>query len=728
MAYRYENNDIVIDGWEKGIQPSPHSGLGSIKCANVSTETDVIMCNYSRKQLTQNYTVTATLTEQVTPSQDILYTSSDNSYILAGSWVTISSSTMPQVPNGTYWIAYSYQSGTKKLGLAYTYNGTAITLNSGVAHTANLTFLANASAVGGIMATPVQSATEFYNDSSGNLQNRYYILDSEGHVWVNDTAVATAGMTWAQIDTATARSSASLTTTAKATGLAVYNGWLFLFIQDTILCKFTAELGINITALTITYGSTPTGTGWVKTGGIQSLNTPTGINNPHFAYTSKAGALYWVDGSFVGSLFATAGTPNLWSSASYVFSTTTLTVSTLINGVKPYGGMPIDFFSNAGTSNVPTGVTAGATYYVKVGSVTVNSGNIQFQVAATPTGSAISLSGGSGTQYFTTFDPTNTSTYIFSPQALTIPQQQDIAQCLTEIGSNILIGCKSNTVYFWDGFSTTPNGFLFLPEQNVTNMITVNNMAYVFAGSRGNIYITNGNTSSLVVTVPDYITGQITPYFTWGGVMYSGGKVWFSINDENAVHSGTCGGIWSFTPTQNLFIGQDTGLALKLENQSSYGTYNGVANVLIHQYNQNALGSQYYSAWTSDSVSGATYGIDGSSQTPYTSGQTVIETDMIPVGDYLDKGNFTSVNTKYSAKLVSGESVQLKWRTSLTDSWNAFTDTKSGTDSVIGSLGNTFEIPFSNIMMIQFQIILTSTSSSPSFVRLKELRLRKIKK
>lgn len=725
MAYTFDKQDdsIVVAGWEKGIATSPIAGLGNIQCANISTVPGEVMSSYARTRDTQDYTITATLTELIVGGTDISYVASNGSYLFAGAWVSITNSTMPQVPNGTYWIVYSNQSGNKRLALSATYNGAAINTVSGNPNTATLAFLANTTNSGGVMSKPVQGATEFYTDVNGISQNRYYLLDQEGHVWVKDTAVATVGIEWSQIDITTARSSASLGTGAMATGIAVYNGWLIIFIQDTILAKLTSALGINITS------GTPGTVGWFKVASTSNgiLNTPVGINNPHFAYASKSGILYWTDGSFIGALAAVSGTPSIFSYGTYTFATTTITLTATYSGAKPYGGMPLYFFSSAGTSGLPTGISAATQYFVKIGSVSNSGGVITFQIAATPTGSAISLSGGSGTQYYNTLDLTwyvNNPSFVLSPQALTIGQEQDLTQCLTEIGNQILIGCQSNTLYFWDGLSITPNGYLFLPEQNTVNMITVNNMGYIFSGSRGNIYITNGNTASAVTSVPDYITQVIDPYFVWGGAMYARGRVWFSIQDQNASKTGYCGGIWSFVPTQNLFIGQDSGLALRQENQSSYGTYNGVTNVLINIQNQNANGVQYFSAWTS-SVTSPVYGIDTSATTPYTGGQTIIETDLIPIGNYLDKGNFTSIMTKYDAPLAAGESVQLKYRNDITSAWNAFTDVYSGTDNVVGSVGLRFSAPFALKMQVQLQIILTSVTSSPSFVRFKELRIKK---
>jgi hypothetical protein len=41
LSYRYEKStgDIVIEGWENGISPSPHKGLANLQNVNISTET-----------------------------------------------------------------------------------------------------------------------------------------------------------------------------------------------------------------------------------------------------------------------------------------------------------------------------------------------------------------------------------------------------------------------------------------------------------------------------------------------------------------------------------------------------------------------------------------------------------------------------------------------------------------------------------------------------------------
>lgn len=709
MAYAYEQSsgDIIINGWEKGIFPSPHQGIGDIKCANISTVTGEVMNNYARIKQTDDYTKSGTLT--IGAAGNISYTGlSAGVYLKAGSWITVtSSSNVGNFPNQNYFITSSSQSSTS-MQLSPTF-GSGTVYTQGI--TANWTFLANTSDVGGVMTKPVQSATETYFDSSNVVQYRYYIMDDEGHVWVNDTANAgTNSAGWLQIDTVTARNAqygSAQPTTLKATGFAVYNGWIFLFVGGAILTKLTDILGVK---------TVDASTGWDAF--TTTLNSAPKTTNPHFTYSSKAGVLYWTDGAFIGSLFATAGVPNLWSygRCTVVPATDTFTVINQIGGVAPYNTMPLTFKSSSGDANVPAGLNATTIYYVINASTGTSS--TTFKVSATKGGAAVDItSTGSGTQYFNTFDPRTTGTYLLSTQACTIPQQQDITQCITEIGTSVLIGCNSNTLYFWDGVATTPNGFLFLPENNAANIITVNNMAYVFCGARGNIYITNGNTASLAITLPSYVSNVVDPYFIWGGAMYSSGRVWFSVQDQTASMTGNCGGVWSFVPTQNLFIGQDTGLAIRLDHQNSYGTYNGMANILLSSQNQNAKGIQYYSAWTS-SVSSPVYGIDFSDTVPYSGGQTLVETDIIPVGTFLKKNTFSQVQYRLAAPIVAGESIQILARASITDPFVSL-----GTDNIAGILGNSFNLNFDLGQWVQLQVKLMGTGSSPSFVRLVELRL-----
>ena len=72
--------------------------------------------------------------------------------------------------------------------------------------------------------------------------------------------------------------------------------------------------------------------------------------------------------------------------------------------------------------------------------------------------------------------------------------------------------------------------------------------------------------------------------------------------------------------------------------------------------------------------------------------------------------------------MVSGESVTIKYRKDFSQSYTTVL-----TDSTVGNYSYSGPINFENAQWIQFQIILNSTASTPSYTRLKEMRLRGIK-
>ena len=181
---------------------------------------------------------------------------------------------------------------------------------------------------------------------------------------------------------------------------------------------------------------------------------------------------------------------------------------------------------------------------------------------------------------------------------------------------------------------------------------------------------------------------------------------------------GNCGGIWSFVPTQNFFIGQDTGLSLRIENQSSYGSYNGVSTVLIPAQNQQGRGAQYWNGWYS-SVTSPTYGIDGTDTSANT--YCIIETDLIPTGEFLEKKTFANITYQLGAPLTSAESVGMSYRLNATDSWTSLGT--AVTESSTG-LSGYFPATFEKGQWLQLQVTLTPNGSSGSFVRLKEIKIR----
>lgn len=725
MTWRTEKTtvgqDLVWSGVESGIATSPHQGTANLQNVNLQTEMGEVMASYARVQQTQ--------TPIATNSGTLVYNSSSrlvtSTPVQVGTWITVGSGITGLAAGNYYVINGTSGSNASPLQLSVKYSTSSSDIITGyTGGSALFSTMVN-------MGQAVQAATEQYTDSMNTTQYRYYVLDTNGFVWVYDTSTTFSSLTIPQWFLPNPVSPTGLVLT-NATGIAVFNGYIHVFIGSKIYVQSTATLGQNNSGNYVyTGGASPGGDdGWDVFVG-SSLNSLYNSTNSHFALVSQNNTLTYCDSAFVGTIESSSNSGSaaivpIWSYGRYSTGTggTTITVIDQIGGSNIISGSTVTFISQ-GTP--PTGVNTTTLYYAI--NVTISGTATTFNVATTVGGSAITLgASGSTPQYFNTYKPSHPSgatTFIFSPQALSLPFNT-ISQSLCEIGSQIVVGTQSNIIYFWDEVSPLAGNFIPLPENNAKRMINVNNMAYIFAGSKGNIYITNGTTASAAISVPDYCAGvpgspttYIEPYFSWGGAEFIRGRVYFSIQDQTSTKAGNCGGIWSFVPTQNLFAGQDVGLALRQEAQNSYGTYNGVANVILNCQNQNANGPQYWSAWTS-SISSPNYGIDFSGTTVSTVG-SIIETDLAPVGTLLNKTSYAQIEYKLATPLLSGESVVINYRLNSTDAWASCGTVVLET---VNPLSGYFTADFQNAQWVQLQPILFASGSTSSFVRLTELRIR----
>lgn len=578
--------------------------------------------------------------------------------------------------------------------------------------TATVTHGTTGSVTFNILATPskgIAKATEKY---LSNTETRYYVLDQNSRIWVYDTLVYdTVGTTWMLTNP---------TIFFDVRTITILNGWLVLFGESLIAGTPTVLLGNPIQ---------------VFINGYMSNRSPVKT-----AISAAQGKAYYTDGNILGEIFPTTslltGLANIQSFCSYTdYSATIGTIDEQISGSLPYtqstsGGtarIPVVFFTD---DTLPTAITAGDVFWIEM-----NAGTLDFQVFSSSTNlTPLDISTGAvGNQYFNTFYPSSSdagaggtnATVQISSQRLNLPVWET-AKSLVEIGNTVLIGGSTNILYPWNQIDALPSDFITLPENEIKTMINVNNMAYVFAGRKGNIYISNGSVASLALKVPDYCAGvpgtpnsYIEPYFTWQDADYIRGRVYFSILDQTATKAGNCGGVWSFVPSQNIDPNQNIGNALRLENQNSYGTYNGAANLIIPALEQTANQPIYWT-WWQDGISTPNYGIDISSATPVTT--FVIETDLIPTGTLLSKDTFTQLEYKLSTSALTGDTVQLYYRLNSTDAWASCGTARIETDY---PLSGYYDMAFQKTQWLQFRAVCTTPgTTASSFTRLAQIRLR----
>lgn len=604
MAYSLDGEDILINGFEKGISESPYAGINDIRGMNIVSIPGEASVAFSP---TNNAPTTFTCSVLSADSGTEIITFDPNTSTGAPANYQAIIFTGGALPGGivagtVYWVLFQGVSDQFKI-----YSD------------CYLTNIVNITSTGtGTAATVDMKAIRYFERTYG------YAIDEWGRVWSPTSAASWTfmGNTLSSYTSAPAEASGNGIVAYKGSGSTVY---LFVFKNGRI--DYTSIGTSNI----VSYSTIPSWqTGWnPATGsagyGSDTLQTSNGVNNPHEALVGQDNVIYYVDASFVGSLRERSGS---------------------------------------------------------------------------------------------TFDPTTPATYVFNGTALAIPKI-DIAQCLEELGVNLLVGGVYNFIYPWDRISSSFKYPIFLSEKGVVRLLTVNTNTYIFAGTRGRILITNGTQADLYIKMPDHLLG-IDPIYQWYGVGYNKNQIYFGIRAKNNAGTiqTTYAGLWAVDITTK---------ALRVPTFASTSTATVTAMWAPPQnhlyFTSAGFGLQVAWKTVNGSDTTQTAGIDASTSSPYTSYVNYIDTDMIPVGLYLTKKTLRNIEYKLSSPMVSGESLKILYRTTLSDTYTQIGETVySATEPT--NLSDVYTPNFQNVQWIQLRIQTKSTSSSPSYVRLREIRIR----
>jgi hypothetical protein len=216
MSYRIENNprtklpEIVIEGWERGIASSPHTGLQDIRGMNVEDTPGIAKIKPEATKTSPAkfaYTFTAVAATDV-----ITYASA----IAQTVYVAVTFTTTGTLPAG--------------LSLATTY----FLITTGATTAKVATTLANAIAGTAIDITDAGTGVHTINSvNMGEMKQAVidprtqiiYTVDSNGKVW--GRGYATGGDNWQLIV-------GNTLTNASGNGIAVFANWLFVFRNNVI--------------------------------------------------------------------------------------------------------------------------------------------------------------------------------------------------------------------------------------------------------------------------------------------------------------------------------------------------------------------------------------------------------------------------------------------------------------------------------------------------------------
>lgn len=244
------------------------------------------------------------------------------------------------------------------------------------------------------------------------------------------------------------------------------------------------------------------------------------------------------------------------------------------------------------------------------------------------------------------FDPANGATFTFTQDALDLPQGE-IAYWLEELGVNLLISGNSfNKIYPWDRISDSFSLPLPVPENGVYRMKNIGNIVYVQAGTRGNIYLTQGSYVRLFKKLPDYVINN--------AASTSGGVTWGGIESRN----------------NELLVGL---AASTTANSGVYMIYSDGRIIIISQPSTgaaNATALAYYSA--EDFIMGYAGGADTSygDGARYTSFEAVAQSELYRVATKTEKASYHTLEAQFARTIASVfGNCRVSYRTDLTSSF-----------------------------------------------------------
>jgi len=684
MSYRTEKTengiDIVISGWEQGIIDNPYEDIYDMRnCDAVTIPGEVSVAMSTQSMITQgritNVAFTCDHTTETFTYDGVVPLEVNTAIIFTGA----------DLPNGLTQNTTAYYIKTTPTPTTFTVSevcagGALKTVSDN--GTGTMTF----STIN--MGTPGKFTTFLFN----NFYRLYFTQDSNGRCWFYDTSILGNTNKWIYMHNLGSESSLGT-----PNGIEAYKGYLFNFTPTSIVAMSI----IDFSTITPTVTQLTTKANWIS---WKTLLTNTYTTISHQSLVGQDDYLYICNDTSIASISEIAGSATT-TYPQYVSPFSLAETHTVANGVTTNTSTAIStvsaFFTSTDVGAVisGTGIPTGA-FIVSV----TNSKNAVLSDAAIADGSGITF--------------TITKSYNYNASALALPST-DSANCLAELGTNLMIGGKNNYIYPWDRLSTSFNFPIFLSENYVSRMVTINTTMYIFAGYKGRIFITNGANATPFWKIPEYLSKTTNPYIIWKDATFNRNQLYFSFS--MTTNSGTtineCGGLWA------VDVDAVAPVAPRLQNQMSYGTYSGYASALFQ--NRGLLltsvpssdGYGLFIGWN-DGTNG---GIDKTISTPYTAGQAYIDTDPIPVGQYLTKKTFSSLEYKLGVPLVSGESIAIAYRTDLNSSYTDVPITQGGQTGDISGWGS---VNFEKVQWIQFRITLTSTATNPSYCRLREMRLR----
>lgn len=686
MAYtQLKDGTILINGFKEGISDDPYTGLSDMRNVNLISVPGEASVNFKTSKVSAP-PLAGSLTTTSAASNTITLTGTTQTSLEVGQAIYFSalSDTTKGITNATpYWIKSVVSTGVYTICATYPGTGTTLDITgdnvTGIWQTYN-------------MATPKY----FTKDNINTTPNNYWLVDSSGQVWSN--AVTTTGSSYWIFTGNTGGSNGGKI----GSGLGYYqgsdgNGWIFVFRESAI--DFTnayAQGGL----LSWVYGWKPSDGSTTNANGSCGLNTPAGSSNSHECLTAPDNKFYFCDSSWIGRFYQTSRTTAFVPTnvATYTYDTT---------AVLP--------FTDTATSLAPLGnnLLIGGTKNVIYPWDTFSSLPLYpILIAENYTAKMLTI---------------NTNTFILAGNRGRIyVTNGSQAQLYKKIPDHI-----SGTVepYFkFGGIASTKNQLYFGAVATQNDGTSINQYGGLWAIDMDTKALRLANQLSYG-SYAGYASA-ITPIINPPGTNNPGGTGlyvgWDTQTTTRSASNGVTTSNSASVTSQTLnFTQNDVGATISgngIPVGTTIASVQGTATITMSNVST-------VSASNVSLVVSTGYGLDGTVGQLYSSGESYVDSDLIPIGTVLNPTTQGQVEFKLSVPIVSGESIKIQYRQAFSDSFadcgtTTFNYSTYQSGEWNGYSGIYQNVVFQKSQWVQFRAVLTGTNSSPSYVRLTEIRVK----
>lgn len=320
--------------------------------------------------------------------------------------------------------------------------------------------------------------------------------------------------------------------------------------------------------------------------------------------------------------------------------------------------------------------------------------------------------------------PGTIPTVTVQSQALDLPDG-NYATSIAEVGKFLAIGTQTagifqgpsneGRVYLWDRVSASVLLPVRFNEDRVHALYSHANRLFVVAGSKGNVYQSDGTNYTRIGQIPFTTLANNTTLS-----MY-----------PNAIDLSQDG---------KLLIGTSTGTNSDPSSATKHGVWEldvmqqGAPIVLKHTVSTGSLGQTtplYIGAIKSTTdvetligfQDASVYGSDRTSNTPYDNYGGEIESQLVQVGTALNKRTFEHIEWTLSEPLVDGQGIRISYRKNLSEDWTEIGDWTYATEGAVTSREDRALIADAEFVQLKIELNQDSTTDTINNVNLIRVQL-----